>query len=242
MGAQKMTSTAQLRLAQQQAQRVAHRHLADERCRGGAATLGVAIAQRDRLHPRPGEHRGLEHRREEGQQVAAVAGGGLGKGGHGLAPTERLGERADGARGRAEAAATDEDGAEALGDGADHRPGADLRLGDEARRVHRVDGVGIEPGDVVGDEQRRLGGRGTVQADVDREPAQQPPRPAPHQAGARRRSQARRQRVSAGPHVEQVSEQAEQAQRPDGKRCVALRRRGGGGRHSGDWRGRHRGG
>ena len=104
------------------------------------------------------------------------------------------------------ALALDEQRAGAADQPADHRPARELRLGDEAHRLHRIERDDVEPRDMIGDDQNvaaRVRER-SGQPCVDAEHAQQTTRPAPdHHAALRRRQkrQDERRRGNAFEHV-----------------------------------------
>mgnify|MGYP000623779462 CR=1 FL=1 len=79
---------------------------------------------------------------------------------------------------------------------ADEGPVPDVGLGDETRRVQRVDREDVDPGDVVGDDQQRARMHRAARLDADAQSAQHARRPAPHVGHAlRRRDEGEPQRA-----------------------------------------------
>ena len=122
------------------------------------AHLGIAayaIPQRDRLHRRAGFDGGQEDAGMERADRAAVARAALRKHGHRMPGAQAREHRVQHAAERFGTAALMEDRFRAPGHPADHRPGLDFALGDEAHHPLAVQHHDVGPADMVGDEQHR---------------------------------------------------------------------------------------
>ena len=138
----------QRRRGQHPAHRGVQALVADER---GAR---LRVAQRDRHDPGARVDGRLEHRRPERTHRGAAPGRALREDRHGRAAAQGGRDLGDGRREGARPGAVHEDRAGGGGHRADHRPAAHLALGEQPARRHRQDRERVEPGDVVGDQQR----------------------------------------------------------------------------------------
>jgi len=161
----------QARLARDPPHRLDERHLADVgrrvRLSTSLSAIAFAIAQRDRQYRGPGVDRRLQQRRVEVLHRSAVGRRALGTDRHEAPARERRHDAlVRGAR-VTPAAALDEERADPRHQPADERPIADVGLGHEERRRHRVDGENVQPRDVVRHEQAAVGNDGRRVVDRD---------------------------------------------------------------------------
>jgi len=112
------------------------------------------------------------------QQAAPVGRRALGKYRDVLASCQHLCHLGIDDAGMATTAATQENRIVARRQPADQRPATDLFLGNEGRRQGRIDHVDVDPGDVIGDQQRPRYGMRQVGLDLDTEGIKQGNRPA----------------------------------------------------------------
>ena len=129
--------------------------VADEGGRGVDGPLAAAPVPHGHRHHGPaGVVGGLEGGRPEGPEVAAAAGGALGEHADRGAVAQRRGQAGDGVGQGPQPVAVEEHRAGARRDDTEQRPPADLALGEHPDRGHGVQGHDVEPGDVVGDDER----------------------------------------------------------------------------------------
>jgi hypothetical protein len=119
---------------------------------------GLAVAQRDGLHRRLHRDGRLQQVGMEGQHLRPGAGGALREDRHRIALAQGLGHLVHHPQRVALALALDEQRADVADQPAQQRPAQHIRLGDEARlRAARMDAGDVQPGHMVGDEQRGAG-------------------------------------------------------------------------------------
>eukprot|EP01036_Dinobryon_divergens_P047173 gene47172-63194_t len=155
MGGQHMDVHAQA-LGASHAPQAAHQgHVVDVRRRQADRLAGLGVAQQQRLHRRFTGDRGLQQVGVEMQQPVPGAGGAFREDRQRLAPQQRGIHLVHHAHRVALALALDEQRAGALDQPAQQRPVQHVRLGDETRMRRRgLERQDVQPGDVVGDEQR----------------------------------------------------------------------------------------
>jgi len=149
---------------------------------------GLPVVQRHGHHPGAGIDGRLEQGAVEGQQLVAVGSGAFGEDTDPMAPPQFLDQVLPRPLGGCARAPFQEDGFGADAEPADHRPAADVVLGDEGGGGDGIDGEDVQPGNVVGHEQAAIEGRaGGQQAHA--QGVQELPRPAGLQGQPRRPGQ-----------------------------------------------------
>ncbi|GLV85631.1 hypothetical protein Slala03_53200 [Streptomyces lavendulae subsp. lavendulae] len=125
----------------------------DEGGRPGDLPVRQPVAQPHRLYGDPRVQRRLEGGPPEGPLGAPAPGGTLGEDGDPVPGQQGPGDGRDGFGQGPDPVAFDEQGPRPGGEGAEHRPGPDLALGQHPGRQDRRDERDVQPGDVVGDDQ-----------------------------------------------------------------------------------------
>jgi hypothetical protein len=106
--------------------------------------------------------------------------------------------------------AVDEDRALQLGEQAGHRPGRDLGFGDEGERADAAENWDVEPGDVVGeDERRRARGRTAFDLYPNAEQLQEQPVKELRQLFGHAPAVAQAQRLERAEHGENQNQDGE---------------------------------
>jgi hypothetical protein len=117
-------------------------------------TVRLNVAHCRRMQRRAEGHRGLQQRRVKMMDESTVARGALWKNGNPVSLRQRRAHDLVQATGVAPAGAFDKKRSGTLAENPHERPASNFRFRNEPRRAHDVDHEDVEPGDVVGNQQR----------------------------------------------------------------------------------------
>jgi len=146
---------------------------------GAQRAVAAGITDRHRMKRGARVQRGLQQRAVKFEHFRSVAGHGFGKNRHRVSRQHRFYHQAIQPRGVVTPRTLDKQRSRFLAEPADYRPTAHLGLGDKPHRQHRIDGINIEPRNVIADQHERgaVPRRIAVDAQPDGKDTQQACRP-----------------------------------------------------------------
>jgi len=170
--------------------------------------------------------RGLQQRAVKFEHFRSVAGHGFWKNRHRVSRLHRFHHQAVQPRSVVAPRTLDKQRPRFLAEPADYRPAAHLGLGDKPYWQYRVDGINVEPRDVIGDQHERgtAPRRLAVDAQPDGKNAQQARRPAFGFVSLARRRHEGEKQSRDGHAPQQMQTDPGEPQQARNTRCVGRRR------------------